>query len=265
MLKHSNIEDIEFSKLYKKQKKYSSFKAKTAQDWDNKAKYMNERVFKSIYIKEFLDHVDTKGAKTLLDVGSGPGTLGLSLAKKMKKVYCLDFSLKMLKLVTQNAKKMGLCNVETLHQSLEGDWKSVPKCDILIASRCLEVKDVKATLKLFNKHAKKVYLTYRVGGSFVDEDILKGVDEDIIPKPDFIYIINILYEMGIMPNLTYIHSENSRFNAKSFEEFLQKIKWSVGNFSGYNEVYLRKLYEKKYSKKSSKNGCIKWAMISYEL
>lgn len=264
MLKQSNIQKIDFSKLYIDQRKESTFKPKSADDWDEKACYMNDKVFKSIYIQEFLQRVDLDGAKTLLDVGCGPGTLGVSLASRLEKVYCLDFSPKMLQCVEENAKNRGLSNVKTLEKSFDDDWEDVPKCDILVASRCMEVADLTSTLKMLNSKAKKIYLTYKVGGSFVDENILHVINKDITPKPDFIYLINILYQMGIHAKVDFIRSENSRFNAKNASEFIEKIRWSLGDLTKDDEENLAKFYETTF-KFQAQRKYMDWAFISYEV
>lgn len=262
MLNLSNIQKINFKKLYIKQKKRSSFKAKTSLQWDQKAKGMNERVFKSIYVDEFLQKVELKNAKTLLDVGCGPGTLGISLASKLEKVYCVDFSKAMLKLVKQNAKEKNYKNVKTIHKSFEQNWDDVPKCDILIASRCMEVENLHKTITLLNQKAKKIYITYKIGGSFIDEDILNILKRKIVPKPDYIYLVNILYSMGIYAKVDFIKSENTKYNANSKDEFIQKIKWSLGDISPKEERRLSKFYQTKYKKQPN---FVRWAFISYEI
>ncbi len=264
MLKKTNIQKIDFASLYKKQKKKSIFKIKSAKDWDKKATHMNDKVLiKNIYVDEFLEKIELKNAKTLLDVGCGPGTLGLNLAKKFKKVYCLDFSQNMLLHVEKNAKQMGLKNIQTIHKSFEDNWGDVPKADILIASRCMEVVDLKRTLKLLNSHAKRVYISYKVGGSFVDKDILNILDKDIDPKPDFIYLVNVLYQMGINAKVDFIRSENRVKGYKNAKDFINQISWSLDGLTKQDEKILTKFYEQTYKYKKLKKYS-KWALISYK-
>ncbi|PID47195.1 MAG: SAM-dependent methyltransferase [Proteobacteria bacterium] len=260
----SNLQKIDFSTLYKEQRKLSTFKAKSAKDWDEKASDMNGRVFKSIYINEFLQRLDLKDAKTLLDVGCGPGTLGLSLADKLEKVYCLDFSPKMLKCVRENAKERGLENVQTIQKSLDESWDDVPKCDILIASRCMEVDDLEGVLQKLNKKAKKVYISYKVDGFFIDECILKVLEKTINPKPDFIYLVNILYKMGFNAKVDFVNSENTRFQAKNPKEFIEKVRWSLGEISKNDEKNLENFYHNELAKNPPPKF-VKWAFISYEI
>ncbi len=263
MLNKSNLQKIDFAKLYLEQQKLSSFAPKLASHWDTKSQALNKRVFKSTYVKEFLEKIELKNAKTLLDIGCGPGTFGISLADKLEEVYCLDFSSKMLECVAQNAKDRGLKNVKTIQKSFYEDWSNVPKCDILIASRCSIVKDAKEFLNLINKKAKKIYLTSKVDGSFIDEEILNLLDKNIEPKPNYMYLLNILHEMNILVKVDFIKSEANRFIGLSLEEFLEKISFDLGEINEDEKKRLSYYYEKNLKNKLNKDY-IYWALISYE-
>ena len=85
----TNLDKLNFSKLYKIQMKNSTFKSKSSSDWDKKALHFSQNVLNSPYTKEFTKRVDVSDCETLLDVGSGPATISLALAKKLKTVYAL--------------------------------------------------------------------------------------------------------------------------------------------------------------------------------
>ncbi len=263
MLKASNLQQIDFNELYKEQQKKSSFAPKLAQHWDKKAPSMSKRVFESVYVKDFISKLNLDGVKTLLDVGCGPGTLGVSLADKLEKVYCLDFSSEMLKFAKKNAQDRGLSNVVTMEKSFYDDWSDVPKCDMLIASRCMMVKDAKETLKLLNSKAKRVYISYKTDGSFIDEEILNLLDEDFEQKPSYMHFVNILYNMGICADVSFIRSENDRFVNLSLEQFIRKIEDDIGELSKGERDRLRNYHENVYTKKEQ-DGFISWALISYD-
>ena len=60
----------------------------------------------------------------------------------------------------------------------------------MFASRCLEVDDVKSVLiKLLSKTKRTLYITFKVGGSFVDKEILEIIERDTEPKADFVYLV----------------------------------------------------------------------------
>ena len=104
----TNLDKLNFSKLYKIQMKNSTFKSKSSSDWDKKALHFNQNVLNSPYTKEFTKRVDVSDCETLLDVGSGPATISLALAKKLKTVYALDYSKEMLNYAQQDRKSTRL-------------------------------------------------------------------------------------------------------------------------------------------------------------
>ena len=98
----------------------------------------------------------------MLDFACGTGALSIAAADKVKEIYGYDFSSKMLEFATQNAKDFGIGNIRFARKAFEDDWSDVPECDIVFASRCLEVDDVKSVLiKLLSKTKRTIYITFR--------------------------------------------------------------------------------------------------------
>lgn len=260
-----SIEDIDFNKLYKEQKKKTSFKAKNCEAWNKKAYKMNKSIHNSVYNKELLDLIDLKDCESLLDVGCGVGNLSLVLAKKLKKVFSLDFSSKMLEFLNENAKALNLNNIETFNSSWYDDWKDIPKADLVIASRSMEVKDMQVALvKLNNQANRKVVLSYKVGGSFVSDEVLQFIKKTVNKKPDYIYILNILYNMGIHASLNFVRSEGRNSKYSSYEDFEQSVVWSLGELNSKELILLKAYYENKVVNKKEKDEFVKWAVISWD-
>ena len=212
----------------KKQKAHSA--KKLAEHWDKKAPSFNEGVMKSAYAREFIDKVDFTGVSTLLDFACGAGALSVLAAEKVDKIYGYDFSLKMLEFARENAQIYGAKNAKFAQKAFEDDWSDVPECDVVFASRCLEVDDLKAALsKLLSKTKKSLYITFKVGGSFVDEDVLGAIGREVEQKPDFVYLLNILFQMGYLPSLDYIKARCHVGPASSAEELIQKTRWGLGS------------------------------------
>ncbi|MFV0563664.1 class I SAM-dependent methyltransferase [Malaciobacter mytili] len=259
-----NFNEIDFNELYKIQKEKSTFKAKSSEDWNNKAPSMNERVHNSIYNEEFLKLINLEEIDTLLDVGCGVGNLSLKLAPKLKEVYALDYSSKMLEFLNENAKKQKLLNIHTINTSWYESWNSVPKADLVIASRSMEVKDMKeALLKLNDKANKKVMISYKKGGSFVDEEILKALKKEIIKKPDYIYVINILYSLGINASVNFIKSEGRNSIYTSKQKFIQSVSWSIDGLTNDEVKRLEEYYDSLDISKKNKDY-VQWAVISWD-
>ncbi|MDD3056032.1 MAG: class I SAM-dependent methyltransferase [Aliarcobacter sp.] len=261
----TNLDILDFAKLYKEQMKSSTFKGKNSQDWDKRASGMNLNVHKSIYTKTFIDKINTTNTSSLLDVGCGPGTICLGIASKMKKVYALDYSEGMLDCVKNNCKEKNLSNVTTIHKSWDDNWDDVPKADIVVASRSMEVKDIKdALIKLNSKANKRVYLTTKVGGSFIDTQILNQLEREVYPRPDYIYLVNVLHSMGIFARVDFILSENTKFESSTDEEFVEKVGWSLGELSAEEKVILKNYFNTTYKYKKDSHY-LNWALISWEI
>ncbi len=260
----TNLDKLNFSKLYKIQMKNSTFKSKSSSDWDKKALHFSQNVLNSPYTKEFTKRVDISDCETLLDVGSGPATISLALAKKLKNIYALDYSPTMLELAKQNAKEQNIENLITIDKSWYDSWEDVPNADIVIASRSMEVKDIKkALIKLNEKANKRVYITTKVGGSFIDKEILAQIKRDIIPRPDYIYLLNTLHTMGIFAKVDFIETKSSKFDTLDEDEFIQSLKWSLGEISKKEEKILREYFNTTYKNKKAKES-LTWAFISWE-
>ncbi|EMG30866.1 class I SAM-dependent methyltransferase [Campylobacter showae] len=229
MILPSNYDEIDFDALYKAQKAKSSFGKKLAEHWDKKAPSFNEGVMKSVYAQEFIDKVDFTGVSTLLDFACGAGALSVLAEEKVDQIYGYDFSPRMLEFARENAQTYGAKNAKFAQKAFEDDWSDVPECDVVFASRCLEVDDLKAALsKLLSKTKKALYITFKVGGSFVDEDVLGAIGRKVEQKPDFVYLLNILFQMGYLPSLDYIKARCHAGPASSAEELIQKTRWGLG-------------------------------------
>ncbi|MAC84498.1 MAG: SAM-dependent methyltransferase [Arcobacter sp.] len=258
-------EDIDFNKLYVEQKQLTSFKAKGKDAWDEKAPFMNKKVHQSIYNEQFLSLLDLNDINSVLDVGCGVGNLSLRLAKSIKEVNSLDYSSVMLEILQENAKQRDIKNINIINKSWYDSWDEVPFADLVIASRSMEVKNMKeALLKLNEKANKKVALTYKKGGSFVSEEILEVLQREIIRKPDYIYLVNILYSLGINASVNFIQSEGRSTIYTSKEKFIESVSWSIDGLSSDEITRLEKYYDSLDKSKKEEKDFAYWAVISWD-
>ena len=262
MILKSNFDEIDFNELYKVQRARSSFGAKTKTDWDAKAAKFNDGILQSDYIKEFLRRVDFAGVRSVLDFACGPGGLSCLAAQRVQRVVACDFSQQMLKFVRENAADLGLTNVTTLQRSFDDDWSDIESVDVVFASRCLEVSDMRATLtKLISKANRALYLTFKVGGTFVDSKLLDVIERDVAPRPDFIYVINILVQMGYHPEISYINSY-CRESVQSAEELIKKVEWGLHDtLNDAEKARLERYFER--GGKTHKN-VMNWAFMKVD-
>lgn len=225
----TTIHDIDFGRLYREHLAATGRHEKSPDEWDVRAAEMSREADGSSYVDEFVRRMDLSACSTLLDVGCGPGAIALAVAGRLAHVYGLDYSRGMLDALMQNAAARGLCNIEPIERAWEDDWSDVPACDVVVASRSTLVKDMTDALsRLDAKAVRRVYLTSLVGGRFVHAGILEALGRDHPPLPDYIYILNILYQMGRQPRLDYIQSERRRGAAPDLDTLVRQVAFALG-------------------------------------
>ena len=238
-----NVADLDWNLLWQQEKSKKTWQEKKACDWDNKAASFARRTSSSIYADKFIDLLQPRPQWSILDVGCGPGTLTLPLSPMVRRVTGLDFSGKMLEILEQKAKKNKLKNITTCHGSWDDDWQGlqIPPHDVVIASRSLAVRDLQAALIKLSAHAReKVVITDRVKHGPFDPDAFAAIGRPLNTGPDYIYTVNLLYQMGCLPTVEYIHLEET-LEYDSLAEALSGYTWMFRNLTE-NEGKLLKKY-----------------------
>ncbi len=226
-------QEFYWQKLWQEARANKSWRAKSSVDWDKKAESFAERTATSIYVDKFISLLRPAKGWSVLDVGSGPGTLAVPLAGKVAGVSCLDFSEKMLAILSRRAEAEGIDNIRTHHLSWEDDWQEagINVHDVVIASRSLSVSDLASSLLKISGFARKmVVVTDRVGSGPFDVAAFAAVGRDFKPGPDCCYTIAMLLEMGFLPRVDYIVLEKT-MQYQDMEEALQSYLWMFKEIS----------------------------------
>jgi len=258
------LEPLDFAAMYKEHKEKSVFRGKSSGDWDAKSKELASSMQKSSYVEEFISRMDIVGDEVVLDIGCGPGTLAIPLAKRVKHVIAIDFSKDMLRELEDFAAREGVSNITTFHLGWDDDWSVLPRVDISVASRSVEVKDINAALEKLNTQTKKAcYITYKAGGSFVDMEILGYIGKKIVTEPDFWYIPLLLYKEEYLPRIDYIASERGSIKHANAEEFVASLIWSLGGLDEMQQAKAREYFEHYILEKERLPKPFTWAFISW--
>lgn len=258
------INNIDFAQLYRAHLARSGRVSKSASEWDSKAADMRAAALDSPYRTEFVRRVQCRPGDTVLDVGCGPGTIGLALAPLANRVYGLDYSQGMLDAMMQNAADLQLGNVEPILAAWEDDWAAVPVCDISVVSRAAIVADMDAALDKLNQHTRaRIYLTQLVGGRFVSREIEQLLGREDRSFPDHMYILNMLYQRNIHATLDYIESPSRLAGCNSADELLARVRWSFGELSTEDERRIAHWYQSdpEYARRGGEP--MRWAFISW--
>lgn len=259
------LEPINFSAMYREHKATTDFKGKTSSDWDEKSADMAASVINSPYVEDFISRMNITGDEVVLDIGCGPGTLAIPLAKRVKEVIAIDFSEGMLEELKSYAAREGVTNIRTYHIGWEDDWSILPQADIVVASRSMEVPDVEAALTKMSAHASKAcYLTYKVGGSFVDMNILDYIGKKVKTKPDYWYIPIILYSHGYLPRIDYIETGRGSVRANTEDEFVESLIWSVHTLDDEQQSKARQYFREVIVGQNRPPRMVNWAFIGWE-
>lgn len=235
--------DIDWEQLWQTARKKKGWASKGAVEWDKKASSFASRNRTSPFIDLLLAHLPLTADLTVLDVGCGPGTLSLPLARRVRGVTALDFSEKMLEILTQEAKEQNVDNITAVNCAWEDDWqeKGIAMHDIAIASRSLSVDNLsEAIAKLDAVAARYVFIADRISPTPFDPDVFQAVGRPFISGPDYIYTLNILYSMGIHPNVTILEPEN-QFHYQDLEQAFLTYSWMIKELTQDEENKL-KLY-----------------------
>jgi len=186
---------------------------------------------------------------SVLDIGSGPGTLAIPLARKVKKVTAVEPSLAMIRCLKRHLAEDGLTNVTVINSR----WEDVSPAqleahDMVIASYSLNFENIQEALLKMDRLAKRMVILYWFAGITNWESIrldlypqVKGHHLDLSPKCNVLY--NLLYDLGLYPDLEVQRAASFPREYSEIKDALQYLK-STLNISDddYDDV-LRKYIE----------------------
>ncbi|MCL1911254.1 MAG: class I SAM-dependent methyltransferase [Leptospirales bacterium] len=236
--------------------------------WDMRAPSFAKHADGTGYAAAFLDIIKPESAMTVFDMGCGGGTLAVPLSGLVREVTAADFSPNMLTILKNKMSMLNIKNINPIKLSWEDDWPAagIGVHDIAIASRSMSVGDIKeAVTKLNGAASKSVYISTVVGDGPHDRMLFEAVGREVFPSVDYIYVYNILYQMGIHANISFI-TENDVKSYATFDEALGSSRWMLQDMTPDEEIKLyafmrERLVEKngKWQKDYAKN--YKWAVI----
>ena len=263
--------DIDWNSLWQEAHRQKSWKKKKKQDWDKRAPGFARRNLDSSYADQFLKLMNPEPDWTVLDIGSGPGTLALPLAPLVKSVTGVDFSAAMLAELDKRAAEKQIGNLSTIQACWTDNWqeRGIVAHDAAISSRSLSVLDLKAALVKLNSWAlKKVFVADRVGSGPFDPDLFSALGRPFEPGPDYIFTVNLLYQMGIHPVINYIELAQSK-NFSTREDALESCRWMFDDLTPAEEKSLADFVDERLrqnqdgSLRLERRTPVKWAFLSW--
>ncbi|MFZ5774058.1 MAG: class I SAM-dependent methyltransferase [Thermodesulfobacteriota bacterium] len=264
--------DIDWNRMWQEARRQKSWKKKQSNDWDKRAATFAERNVGSPFADLFLARLRLEPGWRVLDVGCGPGTLALPLARAGHPVTGLDYSAAMLAELDRLAAGEGLASIRTIQAAWTDDWQAlgIAPHEVAIASRSLSVDDLAAALAKLNDWASRaVYIADRVGAGPFDPDLFAAIGRDFDPGPDYIFTLNLLYAMGIHARVDFITLDENRTYG-SRKEALQSSRWMVDDLTPTEDGRLADYVDQRLSQgddglwRLARRTQPRWALIWWE-
>jgi len=227
------------------------WRAAVASKWpgrENNASYWNRRAPSfprhgedSTYARAVLELLAPQPDWTVLDVGCGTGALAVPLAGLVRSVTAMDFAQAMLDQLQREALSLGIGNIRPLHLGWEDDWPSagVTPHDVALASRSLVVEDLEGSMRKLDAHARRrVCIGAPVGPGPFDRHALAAVGRSFQQRPDYLYVYNLLHQMGIYAQVKVIEVDDE-WTFTSPEEALGFYRMRIPGLDPGEDLRLR--------------------------
>lgn len=195
--------------------------------WDDLAEHYDRSVRKNPWNTDRdIIQLDLNPDHTVLDIGAGNGRLSVPLAQKVKWVTAVEPSSSMIRYLERNMKEAGLVN----YDCIQNTWEETPvpedtgTYDLVISAFALDFFDLQSALEKMDQAAsEKVYIFWFAGRKHDDGlvDYIRGAggkrQQGNSGLPDYIFVLNILHDMGIYADLS-IEEYEWHYPYRSIEE-----------------------------------------------
>ncbi|KHO39284.1 hypothetical protein OR62_07310 [Clostridium tetani] len=142
--------------------------------------------------------------KIIAEIGPGTGKFTLPMSNHSKKILAIDASEYMLEILNKKISKNNILNVKSICSKWED--ASIGKVDTIFnvnaIYRMWNIKD--SLIKMNNLAKEKVVIVWTLQRSPFHNIFCKLGQPGLKTKSDYIYIQNILYELGIDSNIEFL-------------------------------------------------------------
>lgn len=262
---------IDWNEAWKEQRSKKSTKKRDVRFWNEKAKHFIKDPWESNYGKDFLGIMEPRRCWRVLDVACGAGTLAIPLARHVRSVTAVDFAPKMLEALEDQCRIHDIDNITTVNASWEDDWKTkgIKEHDVVIASRCLIVEDLRSAIAKLNDFAReRVFISTIVGDGPHDRRIYEAIGRKLVPGPDYIYNYNLLHQMGIYASITFI-TDNRQESFSGPDDAYDHLSRFIGRLTGEEKGRLRRFLDDHLVRRNGKwfldyKKTTRWAVMWWE-
>lgn len=189
--------------------------------WESREKaldFLNQSQENPERIQHIIDGLPIRVESAVLDIGAGPGTLAVPLAGRVARVTAVEPAAGMVEVMEEYAAEEGVSNLRIVQKR----WEEIDPAtdlggpyDLIVASYSLGMPDIRAAVEAMCEASSGwVYLFWFAGTTAWEQAMvdlwprLHGREYHRGPKADVLF--NVLYSMGICPNMETVRMEHVR-------------------------------------------------------
>ncbi len=263
-----NLPNIDWNALWREGHDRRFKSARDPGFWDRRAPEFSRHAQTGNYASQFMSIVKPRPAWRVLDIGSAAGTLAIPMAPRVKRVTAMDPSARMRELLQTRCKQEGIDNIRIVDGRWEDDWDTlgIGVHDVAIASRSLIVDDLQGAIIKIQRHAShRVVLSAMVGDGPHDRRIFEAAGREFSPGADYIVLVNLLRQMGIFADLTFICNTMQK-TYQDVEDALNAMRWMLQGMTRDEEDRLRKYLSRTLVRENGQwklpyAKVVRWAVI----
>lgn len=197
-------------------------------------------------VEHTLNEIELTPDSRVLDIGAGPGALAIPISERVREVVAVEPSDGMMSVLEENIDSMKIDNIRCIHKGWEDvDTEDIGEdFDVVIASYSLSVPDIRdAFEKIQAVSSGHVYVYWFAGETSWDEQYhaiwpaLHNEEYHSSPKCNIMY--NVLYDMGIYPNMNVFPLQRSM----SFSSLEEAVQHYIPHYRAYTPEKLQILRE----------------------
>jgi len=197
-------------------------------DWDKRAHSFFRRVSGSDEPQQVIEDLNLMKSDSVLDMGAGTGRFAIPIAQKVSHLTALEPSIGMSTYLEKGMHDAGLTNYSLVKKRWEDViiGRDMPVHDVVFASNSLGFSDLAAGLKKLDDAANRsVHILWFAGRERhpMDPELAKrlGKDEKGRFWPDYLFIMNVLHEIGIYANVSVQKVKTNQV----FNDLEEAVSW----------------------------------------
>jgi SAM-dependent methyltransferase len=245
---------VDWNKIWKNMKRRPPEGDRATDYWNSRAPAFAQESRTGPYIEQFMGLLSLDPAWRVLDVGCAAGTLAIPLASRVRQVTGIDISPAMLDGLRSACLRHGIDNIQAVNASWTDDWEAadITPHEVAIASRSLIVPDLRNAIEKLNSFAtRRVYISTPVGNGPLDHAMFRAIGRPCRFGADYIYVYNLLYQMGMQANLNFItYRENKSYSDK--EHVFTAMRNRIGELLPQEERALREYIDRSYVRREDR-------------